>query len=103
MGRHVMDATDFADAVARASLKGVRGHYSTGASLNIDSIHEGIMANVELSPGRQNERVYVDVRYVRTGHPQFHFNIYLHTEGLAQVPQTSSEHRLVRANQLERE
>lgn len=101
LNRHVMDATDFADAVARASLNDVNGHYSSGASLNIGSLHEGILGNVELSPGHDGEKVHVDVRYSQRGIPQFHFNMYLHTAGLEQVPQTSSIHRLARAKQLE--
>merc|ERR1712238_209059 len=71
-----------------------------GASLNIGSLHEGILGNIELSPGHNNEKVHVDVSYVKRGIPQFHFNMYLHTDGLEQVPQVSSIHRLARGKQI---
>jgi len=95
--RYVLDGKDFADVVKRANLEGIDGHYSTGASINVGSQHEGLMGNIEASPGRKGEKVRVEVTMVENGEVHEHFNMYLHSDGLEQIPQASSEHRLARA------
>lgn len=103
--RHISDATSFQDAVDRASLLGINNNVSWGGSLNIGSLHEGILANVEVSAGPyQGHGARVDVLKAEGDHETiFHFNMFLRSKGVKQEPQESSIHRLARSESLREE
>ena len=89
IGRDLLAAKDMKDAIRRATVKGS----AFGMSINIGSIREKTMVNIEISPDGSDVQTTKDVYY--------HFNMYRRLK-IEQYADTSTLHRQARADEMQK-